>query len=394
MRASCKGLKHLVRGSERFWSLLDGGTVAAGFLELLLPMSAPLIWGSEGGKEAASESLTLRMLRLLRLLRLLRFLHLVKRLDALLKSLRYMADAIVSIFGVLFVFIISCAIMCTQLIGHVENHAGGEGPQPEDYFKDVTTSMFTLFQITTLDNWMDIAAPLIARDWRWQIFFIFFICFASWTMISILTAVASESVVEAAYDREEAEVREREELQESFLQFLRQSFVEADVDGNGVIDKEEFDALIQKESMLNRMSQEGVGVTVDDLQKAWETLDNTSGRCGELTIDEFVTGFLTLSKGISTQDIAHVDYTLRKVGGSAAVRIQRLHKLVQNVKASNDQVIEALVKQRALQAEQLACMGIWRQWALERDPKAIPQHSQQLLQLPRGGAGLSRRRAS
>jgi len=78
-------------------------------------------------------------------------------------------------------------------------------PLFQKHFRDIPTTMFSLFQVTTLDNWIDIAQPAIELDSRWQGFFVVFICIASWTMISILTAVASENVVESAMGREEGQ---------------------------------------------------------------------------------------------------------------------------------------------------------------------------------------------
>uniref|UniRef100_A0A7S0FAJ3 EF-hand domain-containing protein n=1 Tax=Pyrodinium bahamense TaxID=73915 RepID=A0A7S0FAJ3_9DINO len=376
-RASHFGSMTLIDGSERLWTAIDCVTVAAGFLEVVLPMAWPLLAGTD--QDTVNDSLLFQVVRLVRLLRLLRFLRIAKRVAALGEALMSMMDACSVIFGVLFLFILLCAVLCTQLLGHAID-SGGSGNSDTDNllqkmkenFNDVPTSMFTLFQITTLDNWMDVAGPAIAQGWQWQIFFVVFISFGSWTMISILTAVASDRMVAAASDWEEIEAREREALRESFLSFLRDAFIEADVDGNGVMDREEFDSLIKKDSVKNYMSQQGVGVSVDDLEKAWETLDASAGRTGELTIDEFVTGFLTLSKGISTHDIANVDYSLRKTSSAAACRIQRLIELVRGIKARNEEVISALEKQSAMQQEQWTCMELWRGWVLEQNGKWAP----------------------
>jgi len=350
---------------DRCWILFDVALVVAGTCEVLIPLCQEPFTTS-------SEFLALRLLRLLRLLKLFKF---SKRLAALAMALLKMIEPFTLIFGVLFLFILTGAIFCTTTLGRIETgtdrFSSDEVNDLQDSWGTVYTAVFTLFQITTLDNWMEVAGPVAATDWRWQLFFVIFISFGSWTMISILTAVASDSMVAAASDREEIEGREREALRENFLNFLRDAFLEADADGNGVMDSDEFETLIKKESVINYMSGHGVGVTVQDLQQAWETLDASAGRTGELTIDEFVTGFLTLSKGISTHDIANVDYGLRKTSGQAATRIQRLTKLVQDVRLENEQVISSLEQYGQMQREQLDCLGLWRDWAYKQDPQLL-----------------------
>mmetsp|Transcript_6882 Transcript_6882/g.16254 ORF Transcript_6882/g.16254 Transcript_6882/m.16254 type:complete len:464 (-) Transcript_6882:105-1496(-) len=377
LRAGRFGNATLLSEHERLWTALDWITITGGALEVVLPLLG-----------IPEKSALFSAIRLVRLLRLLRFLRIAKRVAALAQALMSMMDAFGVIFGVLFLFILLCAIICTQLMGR-RHEWPADQPDVQGNFGDVPTSIFTLFQVTTLDNWMEVAGPVIVTDWRWQIFFVFFISFGSWTMISILTAVASDSMVAAASDREETEAREREALRERFLTFLRDAFTEADVDRNGVMDKQEFEALIKNETVLNYMSQQGVRVTLADLETAWDTLDASAGGSGELTIDEFVTGFLTLSKGISTHDIANVDYSLRRTSANAALRIQNLSQLVHAIKERNEGTVTALEGQLEVLREQLSCLELWRNWVLEQDPQALEnlQDESQLQSLPMSDAG-------
>merc|ERR1711957_889605 len=117
-------------------------------------------------------------------------------------------------------------------------------------------------------------------------FFVFYIAFAAWTMISVLTAIAADNMIAATSDRKEMELREQEIKQRAFISFLRNTFYEADTDGNGLLDREEFEALMAKEMVTKEMGRLGVNLTDSDLFKAWQMLDIDDS--GELTIDEFV----------------------------------------------------------------------------------------------------------
>merc|ERR1711920_248229 len=99
----------------------------------------------------------------------------------------------------------------------------------------VFSSLFSLFQVTTMDNWSDIAGPLVRHNSKyWMGFFVVFIAFTSWTMISLLTAVVSESIIMATKSREEQERENMEKRAQNFVRFLHHCFKHADADGNGV----------------------------------------------------------------------------------------------------------------------------------------------------------------
>lgn len=121
----------------------------------------------------------------------------------------------------------------------------------QDSFRGVFSSMFSLFQVTTLDNWFDVAEPLLKEGVAWHIFFICFIGFSAWLMISLLTGVVSDTMIQATQNRKEVERRRQENNRLAFIKFLEDSFNSGDTDGNGVLDRQEFDELI-KDDMITK----------------------------------------------------------------------------------------------------------------------------------------------
>merc|ERR1711945_87063 len=119
-----------------------------------------------------------------------------------------------------------------------------------------------------------------------MLLFIEFILFASWTMISVLTAVASDSMVAAASDRQEAQLRLQEEKRQQFRGFLSQAFRDADVDQNNMLDKQEFNAMMTNQRIQDLMAASGATNDIRELEQNWEMLDIDGS--GTLTIDEFV----------------------------------------------------------------------------------------------------------
>merc|ERR1719515_334140 len=91
------------------------------------------------------------------------------------------------------------------------------------------------------------AAPnfgLLSEVFRAQplllLFFVFFTIFGSFTMISILTGVISEGMMEKSSNRKEDLRFEEERKKKKFVEALKQHFVENDADGDGTISKDEF----------------------------------------------------------------------------------------------------------------------------------------------------------
>lgn len=105
----------------------------------------------------------LRALRVLRVLRLVSLVPSMRRvIGALLRALPGMAS-IVGLLGlVLYVF----AVMATKLFGAEEpEHFGGLG-----------ASLFTLFQVMTVEGWPDIARGAMKHSPHAWIFFVVYCC--------------------------------------------------------------------------------------------------------------------------------------------------------------------------------------------------------------------------
>jgi len=349
-------------GDYRWWGFLDALVISLTILDLwIMALVEPQVASTELGP-----------LRWMRLLRLLRVFKLFAQLKAFGVALQNMFRTIVWIFLVMFLFTLGCAIILTHLLGHGEvlgdrrsawsAHADTLQSLHEN-FKDVPTSLFTLFQLTTTDDWDSIADPAIKLNPWWRLFFVFFITFASWSLLSVLTAVASDKMVEATMDRKEWEVREQERLAIEFVDFLEDAFIEADADGNNLLDKEEFNALVQEEFVHKRMRDLGIHLSMGDLHKTWEMLDVDDSET--LTIEEFVTGLAALQEGLATKHIVNLDYSLRKASLRCEKRITDIHETMTEICRQNEDMLYRMQRQETTNEQHGLPMLLWQQWALK-----------------------------
>lgn len=136
----------------------------------------------------------LAILRSLRILRVLRLVSTIRRLRMLTESL---LSAIPSIgwisFMLLLVFYIF-AVMGTELFGD----------RFPDWFGTLGASMYTLFQIMTLESWsMGIARPVMeAYPWAWA-YFVPFILVSAFTILNLFIGIIVNSMQAFHWEEEE-----------------------------------------------------------------------------------------------------------------------------------------------------------------------------------------------
>mmetsp|Transcript_126429 Transcript_126429/g.369408 ORF Transcript_126429/g.369408 Transcript_126429/m.369408 type:complete len:508 (+) Transcript_126429:64-1587(+) len=353
-------------GKDHWWSILDVGLIILGIVDLWI-LTPVFGWHSQEMEE----------LRLLRLFRAIRIFKLLPKLTQFLNALLSMLMAFVWVFLVLFLFLLASAMFLNHLVKRdaildqvpESTLSAEEKAASEAQFQNVLVSIFTLFRVVTQDNWNHIAWPLTTSDPIMRLFFVVFIAFASWTLISVLTGVASDEMIAATTNRKELERLEQERRQKAFIEFLRKSFYDADSDGNGLLDKEEFEDMMQDPGMQQTMSSMGLDMTIDQLSKAWTMLD-CDGH-GELTIDDFVEGLSYLHETLSVKHIISIDYSVKRT----AIRLEKcldhlLEELVQ-VGRQCELILGFLIDQDDIRDQLSEQLNVWRVWAAMAAPSAV-----------------------
>ncbi|GIX27057.1 MAG: hypothetical protein KatS3mg123_0938 [Burkholderiales bacterium] len=169
-------LRVIARGPRFFrdpWSVFDFAVVAIA----LVPSSGPF-----------------SVLRALRILRVLRLLSIVPSMRRVVTALLASIPGIGSIAVILLILFYVFAVIATNLFGQAF---------PE-WFGSIGLSMYTLFQVMTLESWsMGIARPVMERyPYAWA-FFIPFILTATFTMLNLFIGVIVNAI-----QVQEKEIRE------------------------------------------------------------------------------------------------------------------------------------------------------------------------------------------
>ncbi len=177
--------KLYARGLDFFktgWNTFDFLVVAVA----LLPSSGPL-----------------SVLRALRVLRVLRLISVIPRLRFVVEALLKAIPGIASIGLLMLILFYVCAVMATQLYG----------PEFPEWFGSIAASMYTLFQIMTLESWsMGIVRPVMAvQPWSW-LFFIPFILIATFTMLNLFIGIIVDTM-QTMHENQHA--KDREHIEET-----------------------------------------------------------------------------------------------------------------------------------------------------------------------------------
>ncbi len=175
---------------KRGWNLFDFAVIAV----TLLPATG-----------------NLSVLRALRILRVLRLVSVVPQMRKVVEALLHAIPGLGSISSLLLLVFYVGAVMATRMFGEAF---------PE-WFGSVGASMYSLFQIMTLESWsMGIVRPVMETfDWAWA-FFVPFILLTSFAVLNLFIAVIVDAMQTLhTADREEttAVLRQVTEAEASFL---------------------------------------------------------------------------------------------------------------------------------------------------------------------------------
>jgi len=319
-----------------------------------------------------SNAATLGMLSMLRLARLSRFVRMLKLLRVVQGFYVVMMGAYhalcsmmwVSVAMIVGLFIFS--IVATQTIGHDEDLAdlrlGGDSVDAR--FGNLPRSMYSLFELVTLEGLEAVARPLVMAKPSLVFFFMAFIIIFPFGLLNMIVGLVIEKTLEQQKAMKDVD---RQNLHDSLvndLLKLKQFFEEADTDGDGTLTYEEFEARIPSAKHLLK----SVGIRMKDAKELYQILD-WHGQ-GSLRVQEFLEGIARAlgvtshnCQGIATHAgvrslLRHSHVVVEKLDDLAAnhvelqaqvnaclgrqVRVEELETFIHNQRRWQDQVLQKL----------------------------------------------------
>lgn len=119
------------------------------------------------------------VLRALRVLRVLRLVSLVPSMRGVVSALLTAVPGMASIVGLMALVLYVSAVLATNLFGAIA---------PE-FFGNLGASLFTLFQVMTVEGWPDIARSVMAQSPYAWMFFVAYLLIATFMVLNLFIAV-------------------------------------------------------------------------------------------------------------------------------------------------------------------------------------------------------------
>jgi voltage-gated sodium channel len=148
---------------------------------------------------------TLSVLRSLRVLRVLRLLSVIPSLRRVVAAFIHAIPGLAGVMAVMAIFFYTAAVLATKLFG----------PSFPEWFGSIGRSLYTLFQIMTLESWsMGIVRPVMEVYPQAWAFFVPFIIVATFTILNLFIGVIVSTMQELALAQDGAPPVEDEETAE------------------------------------------------------------------------------------------------------------------------------------------------------------------------------------
>jgi voltage-gated sodium channel len=180
------------------------------------------------GKDPAKGVMSFQVLRLVRLLRVLRVIRIVRFLRELLflvKGIIVSLKALVPSLVLILLFLYMSALFIHRVLGRRASET--QDPELEadmdKWFGTVGRTLFTLFQIMTLDAW-----PIIVRTSMKEfhpsiwLFFVPFLVITHYTLLNLVTAVVVENVLVISQQEQTKEAQQNEQQRFENIRKLKQ----------------------------------------------------------------------------------------------------------------------------------------------------------------------------
>lgn len=159
----------------------------------------------------------LSILRSLRIFRVFRLFSVVPQMRRVLTALVHSIPGMMSVVGILVLIFYVCAVLATTLFG------AHQDPQMQEWFGSISASLYTLFQIMTLESWsMGIVRPTMTIFPLSWLFFVPFIIVTSFAVLNLFIGIIVDAMQSAQHEPREHDKSELKQFTHQEVESLHQ----------------------------------------------------------------------------------------------------------------------------------------------------------------------------
>lgn len=242
-----------------------------------------------------------RLSRVLRVTKFLRFSENLSELRILLRTLKMALRGIVWSVVLLFGIITAGGILMAQFaINYLEVESISIERRIWLYssFGTTTGSIYTMFECTFTGHWWAFARPLIEEvSELFALFWIIWIIIVNFMTMRVVGALFLKQTMAVAAQDDEKVAMDQQKRRGKIASALRVIFSEVDSSGDGSINQDEFDSMLESPHVLAEFSN--LGLDIDEVCALFSVLTSDDG---EADSDEFICGALAMSTSSPTLD--------------------------------------------------------------------------------------------
>jgi len=279
------------------WNFIDTIIVFGWFLTMMKFFPMPI------------DPMLLRLARLMRLLRLLRLIRKIKLFD----SLYLMTTAMRCSFSVLVWSIVVLALVLMLLALFLQSVLEVyivDKQKPEAarlevfmFYGSFARAMLTMFEIT-LGNWMPPCRALVENvsEW-WMLFVLAHKVVIGFSVVTVITSVFIQETFKVATVDDKIMINSKERARRTHIKKVEAFFGQADQDGNGSVDVDEFSRVLADAKLRTWLG--AMGLEVRDTTQLFKLLDANGD--GQIHVNELVDGISRLKGTATSYDLMMVE---------------------------------------------------------------------------------------
>mmetsp|Transcript_26774 Transcript_26774/g.59124 ORF Transcript_26774/g.59124 Transcript_26774/m.59124 type:complete len:609 (+) Transcript_26774:58-1884(+) len=263
---------------------------------------------------------SVRLLRLLRLVRLVRLLRFFRELWLIVKGLLDSLRTLAWVGMLLSLVMYISSIFLTITVGkECETGMFHDWAACDELFGTIPRTMFSLYQLTTLESWaMVIARPIMKEAGHVLAFLLVYQFLTTWGLLNVVVGVIVESTLEAAKSDQDKIVLRQKQKRKQQLEQLRDIFQAADADGSGDMSLEEFMNIASQQETIRKFQV--LELPTDETEELFMILDE-QGK-GTLSIKTFIENVGKLQGGAKSKDVMQILVNTRSISR----RLERVEK--------------------------------------------------------------------
>eukprot|EP00747_Dinoflagellata_sp_TGD_P089293 gnl/TRDRNA2_/TRDRNA2_164269_c0_seq3.p1 gnl/TRDRNA2_/TRDRNA2_164269_c0~~gnl/TRDRNA2_/TRDRNA2_164269_c0_seq3.p1 ORF type:complete len:714 (+),score=113.62 gnl/TRDRNA2_/TRDRNA2_164269_c0_seq3:70-2211(+) len=296
----------------------------------------PLELGSGENLSVARLVRIMRLMRIVRVVRILRFAKNLSQLRVLTKTLESSSSALFWSMMLLAVIIIGGGIFLAQICNDFIDDEQVDWDirlWVFRYYGTAATATYTLFEATFSGSWPNYARPMVEdMHAAFSIFWVLYNVIISFAVLRVIGAIFLNETIRAANNDAEMMVMNKLKEKEIFTEKLRAFFKAADTSGDGLMDADEFQAMLDDPHVITWLQV--VELEIYEVMALFRLLDDNGD--GAVSFEEFLGGAMRLKGNARAIDSIAIMHEQTKLRNMVTVSKDMTAKLVAEVNALTD----------------------------------------------------------